>query len=202
MGDCSKLDEEVFQKKRVLIWVLIINTIVFFVQFSAAIIAHSSSLLADSFDMLGDAVTYGVSLYAATRGDRWLAKAALFKGCIIAIFSLLIYMEVIYKLLYLEVLPKTDLMTIFSIVGLLSNGICLYLLTDFRRKDINMYSTWVCARNDIIGNISVLITAGLTILTLSRWPDIIVGTAFACVMLYSSIKILRASLKEMSKTKR
>lgn len=201
MGNCCKIDPEILQKKRVLVWVLIINTVVFFAQFSAAIIAHSSSLLADSLDMLGDAITYGVSLYAATRGDRWLAKAALLKGCIITIFSLIIYMEVIYKLLYLQALPKAGLMTIFSIVGLLFNGICLYLLTHHRDKDINMYSTWVCARNDIIGNISVLITAGLTVLTLSRWPDIIVGAGLASVLLYSSIKILKAAAKELSITR-
>ncbi len=198
MGDCCKIDAEILEKKRVLVWVLMINTIVFFAQFSAAIIAHSSSLLADSLDMLGDAITYGVSLYAATRGDRWLAKAALLKGILIAVFSLVIYIEVIYKLLYLQTLPKAGLMTIFSIIGLLFNGLCLYLLTHHRNKDINMYSTWVCARNDIIGNVSVLITAGLTVLTLSRWPDIIVGACLASVLFYSAVKILKASFKELN----
>lgn len=198
MGDCCKIDAEILEKKRVLVWVLMINTIVFFAQFSAAIIAHSSSLLADSLDMLGDAITYGVSLYAATHGDRWLAKAALLKGILIAVFSLVIYIEVIYKLLYLQTLPKAGLMTIFSIIGLLFNGLCLYLLTHHRNKDINMYSTWVCARNDIIGNVSVLITAGLTVLTLSRWPDIIVGACLASVLFYSAVKILKASFKELN----
>ena len=201
MGDCCKVDAEILQKKRVLIWVLMINTIVFFVQFSAAIIAHSSSLLADSLDMLGDAITYGVSLYAATRGDRWLAKAALLKGIIIVVFSLVIYIEVIYKILYLQALPKAGLMTIFSIVGLLSNGLCVYLLTKHRNKDINMYSTWICARNDIIGNISVLITAGLTVLTLSRWPDIIVGTGLASVLLYFGVRVLKSSINELKATR-
>lgn len=198
MGDCCKVDAEIPQKKQVLIWVLMINTIIFFVQFTAAIVAHSSSLLADSLDMLGDAITYSVSLYAATHGGRWLAKAALLKGIIIAVFSLVIYIEVIYKLLYLQTLSNVGLMTIFSIVGLLFNGLCLYLLTHHRNKDINMYSTWVCARNDILGNISVLMTAGLTMLTLSRWPDIIVGAGLASVLFYSSIKILKISTKELS----
>lgn len=196
MGDCCQIDSDLLQKKRVLMWVLVINTIMFFVQFSAAIIAHSSSLLADSLDMLGDAMTYGLSLYAATRGAKWLIKAALFKCGIIGLFSVVIYVEVIYKLLFLDALPKAGLMVIFSVVGLLSNGLCLYLLTHHRDKDINMYSTWVCARNDIIGNVSVLITAGFTVLTLSRWPDIIVGLLFASVLLYSAVKIFKASISQ------
>ena len=199
MGDCCKIDPENLQKKRVLIWVLIINSIVFFAQFTAAVIAHSSSLLADSLDMLGDAITYAVSLYAAGRGGRWLAKAALLKGFIIAFFSLIIYADVIYKLVYSSILPKAGLMTVFSIVGLISNGICLYLLTSHRTKDINMYSTWICARNDIIANISVLVTAGLTVLTLSRWPDIVIGTGLATVLFYSAIMILKVSVKELKK---
>jgi Co/Zn/Cd efflux system component len=198
MSDCCKIDPENLQKKRVLIWVLIINSVVFIVQFSAAIMADSSALLADSLDMLGDAITYSVSLYAASRGGRWLAKAALFKGGIISVFSFIIYIEVIYKLLYLQPLPKAGIMTIFSIIGLLSNGTCLYLLTRHRSKDINMYSTWICARNDIIGNLSVLLTAGLTVLTLSRWPDIIVGIGLATVLLFSAVKILKTSIRALN----
>ena len=40
----------------------------FFVEAAAGILSYFTALLADSIDMLGDAIVYGVSLYASSRG--------------------------------------------------------------------------------------------------------------------------------------
>lgn len=61
---------------RVLTAVLLINAVMFFVEFTAGLIAGSTALVADATDMLGDALVYGVSLFALSRGDRWKAGAA------------------------------------------------------------------------------------------------------------------------------
>ena len=68
---------------RVLIVVLAINAIMFVLEFGAGAIAGSTALMADAADMLGDALVYGVSIYALTRSDRWKAGAAMFKGLFI-----------------------------------------------------------------------------------------------------------------------
>ena len=75
------------QQKQTLIIVLLLNAIMFVAQFSAAVIGHSTSLLADSLDMLGDAITYAVSLYALEKGSKWQTGAALFKASLILLFS-------------------------------------------------------------------------------------------------------------------
>ena len=68
--------------------VLAINAVMFFVIAVAALYGQSTSLLADSLDNLGDALTYGLSLYAVTRDTRVKAKVALFKGGLIALASM------------------------------------------------------------------------------------------------------------------
>lgn len=195
MGDCCDVSNQLHQKKNVLIAVLIINAVMFFSQFSAALVGHSTSLLADSFDMLGDAFAYAVSLYAVNKGGAWLARAAFIKGVIIAIFGVGIIFEAVIKTVFTEAYPHVTIMSVFGILGLIANGVCLYLLTRHRNQDINMRSTWICARNDIIGNVAVLITAGLVFVLNSRWPDIIIGCLLAIVLLRSAYQIIRDSIQ-------
>ena len=75
------------RQRRILIWVLLINAVMFVVEASAGWLANSSALLADSLDMLGDAIAYGFSLYVIARGPRWTAISALLKGSIMALFG-------------------------------------------------------------------------------------------------------------------
>src|SRR5215470_20033721 len=81
MKDCCQITEDYTDRqRRVLSIVLLINVAMFVVEFGAGLIAHSTSLLADSFDMIGDAIVYGFSLYVVARGSVWQARGALLKG--------------------------------------------------------------------------------------------------------------------------
>lgn len=184
-------------KRRVLWTVLWINAVVFGAQLTAAIIAHSNALLADSFDMIGDVFAYALTIFAISRGEKWLAKAALFKGIIIAAFASAVLIDALIKTFIYDAMPSSILMLIFSVLGLIANGTCLWLLTHYRNSDINMRSVWVCARNDIIGNISVLLTVYLVYLFQSRWPDILVGTGLAMVLMYSAYSIIHSANKQL-----
>lgn len=199
MADCCEIQTNI--KKRILWIVLWINLIVFGAQFTAAIVAHSSALLADSFDMIGDAFAYALSIFAIARGSRWLARAALFKGIIIIVFASLVLIDAIIKIFAFKLIPSSLLMIIFGIVGLIANSVCLYLLTSHRDDDINMRSVWIRARNDILGNIAVLITAFLVFLFVSRWPDIIVGITLAIILLHSGYTIIRSAKHELQNKK-
>lgn len=197
MANCCNVETSRLQKKRILIAVLIINAIMFFAQMGASIAAHSSSLLADSFDMLGDTLTYSLSLYAVSRGGRWLAKAALFKGGIIAVFATAVLLQSVYKMFIPDLTPLSGIMLVFSMLGLGANLVCLYLLTSHKDADINMKSTWICSRNDIIGNVAVLITAGLVFVAHSRWPDILVALGFVIILFRSAVQIIRDALDHL-----
>ena len=168
----------------------------FLVIMSAALIADSSALLADSLDNLGDALTYGLSLYAVTRGAAVKARVALFKGVLILLAALAVAGQIIYRL-FVPGVPVFELMGIFSLLGLAANSICLFLLWRHRQEDVNMSSVWECSRNDIASNISVFIAAGAVWLTGSGWPDIAVAIGLTMLLLRSAVRVISSALAEL-----
>ena len=183
-------------QRRVLIVVLVINAVMFFAEFGAGLVAGSAALMADATDMLGDALVYGVSLYAIARSDRWKAGVAAFKGAFILLLGLGILVNVAIKL-QSGVPPSSLLMLIFGGAALVANLVCLAVMWRFRRQDVNMASTWECSRNDVISNVGVLASAGLVATTSSPWPDIIVGLAMAAVVLRSAVRVLGDSVPQL-----
>jgi cation diffusion facilitator family transporter len=176
--------------------VLAINAVMFVVELTAGLIGHSISLVADSLDMLGDALVYGFSLYVVARGARMKARAALFKGLIMLGFGLFVLGQAIYRIVYPQ-LPVFETIGLIGLLALTANGICFYLLWRHRADDINMSSVWLCSRNDIIANVSVLFAAAGVWLTHSGWPDIAVGLALAALFLRSALHVLRESIREL-----
>jgi Co/Zn/Cd efflux system component len=85
-------------------------------------------------------------------------------------------------------------MGVFSILGLVANSLCLYLLWRHRHADVNMSSVWECSRNDIASNISVFVAAGAVWLTGSSWPDIIVALGLVWLLIRSSIRVVSSAM--------
>lgn len=182
-------------QSKVLKTVLAVNLVMFVVELTVGLLAGSVSLLADSLDMLGDTLAYGFSLYVIARGARMKALAAIFKGLIMAIFGFFVLGEVIYKIIFPH-LPIFEAIGLMGLVALGANSFCLFLLWRHRSDDINMKSVWLCSRNDIIANTSVLVAAVGVWMTVSPWPDILVGIALASLFLRSSVSVLRESVAE------
>jgi cation diffusion facilitator family transporter len=192
---CSRKGDTIVQlgrkadQRRVLIAVMAINFVMFVAEFGGGVLARSSALMADSVDMLGDAVVYALSLYALNRGPRWEAGAALAKGGIILIFSIAVLFEIFDKIVN-GVPPSSTLMLAFGSAALAANLTCLTLLWRFRSENVNMSSTFECSRNDVASNIGVLIAAGLVAATGAAWPDIFVGGVIAVIFLRSAWRVL------------
>lgn len=201
MSDCCSgkaCGLEVLKQRQasVLRVVLGINALMFAVEFAAGIASGSVSLLADSLDMLGDALVYGFSLYAVARGVRAKALSAMLKGGIMAAFGLFALGEVIYRL----VSPEAPLPATVGIVGALAlaaNGACLLLLRRHRGDDINMRSVWLCSRNDMAANAAVMVAAAGVWLSGSGWPDIVVGAGIALLFLKSAATVLTEARREL-----
>jgi cation diffusion facilitator family transporter len=192
-GELERLRE---QQSKVLWVVLVINAVMFLFEISAGILAGSVALLADSLDMLGDAIVYGFSLVALTRSPRWKASAAFLKGMIMAVFGLGVLAQTGYKLLFGGT-PDAQLMSTTGFVVLAANATCLYMLTRHRNDDLNMRSTWLCSRNDIIANTGVILAAGSVYLTTSKWPDVIISFIITFVFLKSAWYVLHAAVNEL-----
>jgi Co/Zn/Cd efflux system component len=174
---------------RVLWVVLAINSAMFAAEFAAGIVAQSSALIADSVDMLGDALVYAMSLYALHKSDRWRAGAALLKGGIIAAFGIGVFVAVAMKIVY-GVTPVAGIMAVFGLIALAANLACFAFIYRYRRQDVNMSSTFECSRNDVIANTGVLLAAAGVYAFGSAWPDIVVGLVIAGVFCRSALWVL------------
>lgn len=184
------------QHGRVLWIVLAINAVMFLVEGTAGVLARSTSLLADSLDMLGDALVYGFSLFVLARSARWQASAALAKGAFMLLVGLAVLGEAAHKVLH-PVMPVAQTMGIVGSLALAANLVCFSLLYRHRGDNLNMSSTWLCSRNDLIANVAVLGAAAATFLLTSRWPDILVGCLIASLFLGSALRVLRQSVRAL-----
>lgn len=176
--------------------VLAINAVMFIIELTAGLLSGSVSLVADSLDMLGDALVYGFSIYVVARGARMKANAALLKGGIMAAFGFFVLGQAVYKIVFPQ-LPVFETIGAIGLLALATNSLCFMLLWRHRADDINMSSVWLCSRNDIIANVSVLFAAAGVWLSHSGWPDILVGLALAALFLRSALFVLREALSEI-----
>lgn len=198
-GGCSvnALKEE--RQRGTLKIVLAINAIMFVVIAAAAIYGGSTALLANGFDNFGDALTYALSLYAVSRGTSTKAKVALFKGALILLAALIVSSQIIYKIL-VPAIPIFETMSIFGLLSLAANSICLYLLWRHRHEDVNMSSVWECSRNDIASDLSVIVASVGVWLLGSGWPDIIVALALVILLYRSAFRVISSARQELKKT--
>jgi cation diffusion facilitator family transporter len=185
----SGLEHANRQERRILIIVLLINAGMFVAEFSAGLLSGSTALLADSLDMLADAVVYALGLFALGRASHWRARAALTSGVFQLLLGLGVAVEAIWKMAAGS-LPDAATMGLFGAIALVANTLCFLLLVRFRNGDINLRATWICSRNDMIGNIGVLLAAALVIWTGSPLPDIVIGLLIAAVVVHSAWRII------------
>ncbi len=193
----SELTKLKKQQANVLWVVLFINLVMFFVEFGAGIRADSISLTGDSLDMLGDTLVYASSLYVINKGSKAQAGSAFLKGIIMFVFAISVFARAIYQFSS-GVSPEATVMSAIGVIALLANLTCLFLLARHRKDNLNMSSVWLCSRNDIIANISVLVAAGLVFLTGSILPDLAVGLLLTFVFAKSAGKVLSLSWRALT----
>jgi len=193
--DCS-LDRLHERQRGTLRVVLGINAVMFVVIAVAGLYGRSTALFADSLDNLGDAFTYGLSLYAVSRGTVAKARVALVKGGLILLAAGVVIAQIGYRML-VPTTPIFEVMGAFSLLGLVANSLCFFLLWRHRRDDINMSSVWECSRNDIAANLSVFAAAGAVWLTGSGWPDLVVALGLAWLLIRSAVRVISGAVTEL-----
>jgi Co/Zn/Cd efflux system component len=204
MADCCctppplNLDKpkETAAYKRVLWAVLGINAAMFVVEVGAGLAAGSASLQADALDFLGDAANYAISLLVAGMALRYRASAALAKGATMGAFGLWVIATVIWHAMH-GTLPDAFTMGAVGVAALAANAASFGLLWAYRHGDANMRSAWICTRNDVLGNMAVLLAAAGVFGTRTGWPDVIVATIMATLALQGAAMVLQQSLGEL-----
>lgn len=182
--------------RRVLWAVLAINTAMFAVEVAAGLAAGSAALQADALDFLGDTANYAISLFVAGMALRYRATAALVKGSTMGVFGLWVVGTVLWHVAH-GTLPNAFTMGAVGIAALIANAASFGLLWAYRSGDANMRSAWVCTRNDVLGNLAVLLAALGVFGTGTGWPDIIVATIMAMLALQGAWIVINRSRAEL-----
>jgi Co/Zn/Cd efflux system component len=182
--------------RRVLWAVLAINAGMFGVEVVAGLAAGSASLQADALDFLGDAGNYIISLLVVGMALRYRAMAAFAKGATMGLFGLWVIGVTAWHA-WAGTLPEAFTMGAVGVAALLANGISFALLWAFREGDSNMRSAWICTRNDVLGNLAVLVAALGVFGTGTGWPDIVVAAIMAGLALHGAWLVIVQSWNEM-----
>jgi Co/Zn/Cd efflux system component len=182
--------------RRVLWLVLAINATMFAIEVGAGLAAGSASLQADALDFLGDAGNYVISLAVVGMALRYRAMAAFAKGATMGVFGLWVIGVTIWHAIQ-GTLPEAFTMGAVGLAALAANAASFGLLWAYRRGDANMRSAWVCTRNDVLGNLAVLLAALGVFGTGTGWPDVIVAAVMAGLALQGAALVLRQSRAEL-----
>jgi Co/Zn/Cd efflux system component len=182
--------------RRVLWAVLTINAAMFAVEVIAGLAAGSASLQADSLDFLGDAANFAISLLVVGMALRYRATAALAKGATMAAFGVWVIGTVVWHSLH-GTLPNAFTMGAVGIAALTANAASFGLLWAYRHGDANMRSAWICTRNDVLGNIAVLVAAAGVFGTGTGWPDVIVAAIMATLAVQGAVLVVRQAIGEL-----
>jgi Co/Zn/Cd efflux system component len=182
--------------RRVLWIALVVNAMMFAVELAAGFDAESSSLLADAVDFAGDAATYGLSLGALALGAAWQSQAALAKGASMMAYGVFILAVASWRLAT-GAAPEPLTMGVVGVLAAVANLSVAAMLYRYREGDANMRSVWLCSRNDVLGNVAVLLAAAGVFGTGSALPDLAVAAIIASMAVWSGRSTLRQARREL-----
>jgi Co/Zn/Cd efflux system component len=182
--------------RRTLWIVLTINAVMFAVEIGAGLVAGSASLQADALDFLGDAGNYAISLFVVSMALRYRAMAALAKGSTMAVFGLWV-LGITGWHAWHGTFPQALTMGAVGFTALAANAASFGLLWKHRTGDANMRSAWICTRNDVLGNLAVLLAALGVFGTGTGWPDLLVATIMASLALQGAFLVIQQARGEL-----
>jgi Co/Zn/Cd efflux system component len=196
LKDSENIQEQTFEKdknQQKLLWtVLGINFTFFIIEVLTGYFSKSLGLIADSLDMLADSFVYGLSLIAI--GGSILKKTNIAKiaGYFQIILALIGFIEVLRRFTNNEDIPNFQTMIVISILALLANSFCLYLMQKSTSKEeIHMKASLIFTSNDVIINLGVIIAGILVHYTKTNIPDLIIGTVVFALVIQGAFRILK-----------
>lgn len=175
-----------------LLWsVLAINFIFFIIEMTTGIFSKSMGLIADSLDMLADSFVYGLSLWAVGSTALRKKKVARLSGYFQLTLALLGIVEVIRRFLGFELMPDYRIMIGVSILALIANGLCLFLLQKSKSNEAHMKASMIFTSNDVIINAGVILAGVFVLITETKYPDLIVGSIVFLIVVRGAFRILK-----------
>ena len=176
--------------------VALANLAYFGVEFAVATSIGSVSLFADSIDFLEDAAVNGLILF----GLRWTRRARARLGMALALILLLPGVATLWTAWgawHAHRVPTAVPLSITGLGALAVNFACAWTLAKVRHVHGSLTkAAFLSARNDVIANIAIIAAGGLTALSASGWPDLLVGLGILAMNLDAARKVFIAAQSE------
>jgi Co/Zn/Cd efflux system component len=190
MADAIPAPLDPQREARTLKVLLAINAAMFVVEIVVAFIAESTGLLADSLDMFADAAVYGLALYAVGRSASAKLRTAHVSGWLQAALAVGTLGEVVRRAIVGSD-PESPLMIAVASVALIANASCLWLVSKHREGGAHMKASAIFSANDVLANLGVIAAGVLVAVTGSKYPDLVIGSIIAVVVLLGARRILK-----------
>lgn len=169
---------------------LAINSAMFLAEAIIGWLAESTGLLADSLDMLADAMVYSTALYAVGSSTALKHRAASVSGWIQIALGIGVIIEVLRRLVGGSE-PVSVLMIVTGVIAFGANVTCLILLAKHRSGEVHMRASWIFSTNDVFANAGVVLSGLLVMWSGSRIPDLLIGALVSLVVIRGGRLILR-----------
>lgn len=190
--------------RRLLTISLCLTATIMVVQVVGAVLTGSLALLADAAHMFTDASALVIALIASavaarpaddrrTFGyQRAEVFGALINAIILIVLAVIVAVEGVSRLLDpADAEVAGGLMLIVAVVGLVANGISMWLLSAAQRTNINVRGAYLEVLGDLIGSAAVIVAAFVIILTGWMPADAIASLFIAAMILPRAVALLR-----------
>jgi len=177
-------------------WVAALNLAYFGVEFAVAVTIGSVSLFADSIDFLEDTAVNVLVLLAL----NWRREHRARLGMLLALVLLapgIATLWTAWQKFGAPVPPAAVPLSLAGLGALAVNLTCALLLARYRHAGGSLTrAAFLSARTDIAANVAIIAAGGVTALTTSMWPDLIVGIGIFVMNLDAAREVYEAAREE------
>ncbi len=182
--------------KRTVLVVAALNLAYFFVEIAVALAIGSVSLFADSVDFLEDTA---VNLLIFLALGLPLAKRALAGKAMALIICVPAIAAIVQAVAKFGGPEPPDVLSLIVTAGgaIVVNAVCAWLLAGFRHEGGSLTkAAFLAARNDVYANAAIIAMGVVTHLTLSGWPDIVLGLFIVALNLTAAKEVWETATEE------
>ena len=182
--------------KRTVLVVAALNLAYFFVEIAVALAIGSVSLFADSVDFLEDTA---VNLLIFLALGLPLAKRALAGKAMALIICVPAIAAIVQAVAKFGGPEPPDVLSLIVTAGgaIVVNAVCAWLLAGFRHEGGSLTkAVFLAARNDVYANAAIIAMGVVTHLTLSGWPDIVLGLFIVALNLTAAKEVWETATEE------
>lgn len=193
-------------KERNLLIVIGLNLFIFISELFGGIFSKSLLLLSDSFHNLSDTLSIIISLIAIRfskrensyeftfGGKRAEILASLLNSIFLFIVTFFLLKEAISRIINPQNI-NLNLMLIIAIIGLLLNGMSVFLLRKFSKESINIRSSYLHLLMDTLSSIAVVIGGIIMMIFKIFWIDPLLTLLIVLYILKEAFEIFFKSIK-------